>query len=120
MTDFAPLLQADRGGPARLIHLVDKDSFAGWAKRQSAARRALLEAARFEGKTGFQYAILPATQGQEWEVVSVVANADQLSPWCLAKLSEALPAGSYRLAAFPHDQMTNTFTGAITVTVTAK
>jgi leucyl aminopeptidase len=98
MTDFAPLLQADRGGPARLIHLVDKDSFAGWAKRQSAARRALLEAARFEGKTGFQYAILPATQGQEWEVVSVVANADQLSPWCLAKLSEALPAGSYRLA----------------------
>ena len=41
MTDFASLLQPDRGGPAASIHLVDKDSFADWAKRQSAARRAL-------------------------------------------------------------------------------
>jgi leucyl aminopeptidase len=98
MTDFASLLQADRGGPARLIHLVDKDSFAGWAKRQSAARRALLEAARFEGKNAFQYAIIPAAQSQEWEVVSTVANAAELSPWCLAKLAEALPEGTYKLA----------------------
>jgi leucyl aminopeptidase len=98
MTDFAPLLQADRGGPAHVIHLVDKDSFASWAKRQSAARRALLEAARFEGKNGFQYAILPDGQAQGWEVVSTVANVGELSPWCLAKLAEALPEGKYRLA----------------------
>jgi leucyl aminopeptidase len=98
MTDLAPLLQPDRGGAARTIHLVGKDSFAGWAKRQSAARRALLEAARFEGKTGFQNAILPAPQGHDWEVVSAVANAAQLSPWCLAKLAESLPEGTYRLA----------------------
>ncbi len=98
MTDFTSLLQPDRGGPARAIHLVDKDSFAGWAKRQSAARRALLEAARFEGKTTFQYAILPAAQGHEWEVVSAVAKISELSPWCLAKLGEALPEGTYRLA----------------------
>jgi leucyl aminopeptidase len=98
MTDFAPLLQPDRGGPAHSIHLVDKNSFADWLKRQSAGRRALLEASRFEGKTGFQFAILPAAQGQEWEVVSTVANVSELSPWCLARLGEALPEGSFRLA----------------------
>jgi leucyl aminopeptidase len=98
MTDFASLLQADRGGPAHLIHLVDKDSFAAWAKRQGGARRTLLEAGRFEGKNAFQYAILPGEQAQGWDVVSTVANASELSPWCLAKLGEALPEGKYRLA----------------------
>ena len=59
----------------------------------------MLDAARFEGKTGFQY-LDPArpAQGQEWDVVSTVANAAELSPWCLARLAEALPEGSYRLA----------------------
>jgi leucyl aminopeptidase len=98
MTDFAPLLQPDRGGPAHPIHLVDKSSFDAWAKRQSPGRRALLEAGRFDGKTGFQFLVLPAEQGPEWEVVSAVAKVDRLSPWCLAKLAEALPAGRYRLA----------------------
>ncbi len=98
MTVFSDLLQPDRGGSAHLIHLVDKASFADWAKKQSADRRALLEAARFEGKTAFQFAILPASQGGTWEVVSTVANVAQLSPWCLAKLAEALPEGTYRLA----------------------
>src|SRR5690349_14805965 len=98
MTVFADLLQPDRGGAAHLIHLVDKANFADWVKKQSADRRTLLEAARFEGKTGFQFAILPASSGHAWEVVSTVANASELSPWCLAKLAEALPEGSYRLA----------------------
>ena len=44
MTDFAPLLAADRGQTARPIHLVDKDSFAGWLKGRPAEDRALLEA----------------------------------------------------------------------------
>ena len=98
MTDFASLLQPDRGGAAHPIHLVDKNSFADWAKKQGAGRRALLDAARFEGKTAFQFAILPAAHGHEWEVVSTVANVAELSPWCLAKLAEALPEGNYRLA----------------------
>ncbi len=98
MSDFSSLLQADRGGPAHAIYLVDKNSFADWAKKQSAARRALLDAARFEGKTAFQFAILPAAHGNEWEIVSTVANVSELSPWCLARLAEALPAGNYRLA----------------------
>jgi len=98
MTAFSDLLQPDRGGPAHLIHLVDKGSFADWVKKQSADRQTLLQAARFEGKTGFQFAILPASQGQSWEVVTTVANVAGLSPWCLAKLGEALPEGTYRLA----------------------
>jgi len=98
VTDFASLLQPDRGGPANAIHLVDKGSFADWAKNQSAARRALLAAARFEGKTGFQFLILPGMRDDDWEVVSTVANVAELSPWCLAKLGEALPEGRYRLA----------------------
>jgi leucyl aminopeptidase len=98
VTDFASLLQPDRGGPAHAIHLVDKKSFESWAKKQSAARRALLAAARFEGKNGFQFLILPGSRDDDWEVASTVANAAELSPWCLARLGEALPEGRYRLA----------------------
>ncbi|MGH6784189.1 MAG: leucyl aminopeptidase family protein, partial [Sphingomicrobium sp.] len=57
-----------------------------------------LDAARFDGKKGFQFLILPAGQNDEWEVVSAVANVAELSPWCLARLAEALPQGRYRLA----------------------
>jgi leucyl aminopeptidase len=97
MTDFASLLKADRGGPARAIHLVDKASFADWAKRQPSQRRALLDAARFDGQAAYQYLILPG-EGDAFEVAATVANANELSPWCLAKLGEALPEGQYRLA----------------------
>ena len=96
MTDFAALLIADRGQKARPIHLVDKDSFADWVKGRSAADRALLEAQRFDGKTGFASVILP-TSG-EFEIVSAVADAAKLSPWCMARLAETLPEGQYRLA----------------------
>jgi leucyl aminopeptidase len=98
MIELASLLRPDRGGPAHSIHLVDKASFASWLKKQSPARRALLDAARFEAKTAFQFLILPTGQGQDWDVVSTVANAAELSPWCVARLAEALPEGSYRLA----------------------
>src|SRR5687767_10391530 len=97
MTDFAPLLRSDRGESAHAIHLIDKASFADWRGRQPAARRALLDALRFEGKTPFQFAILPG-DGEAYEVVTTVASRDALAPWCLARLGEALPAGSYRLA----------------------
>ena len=98
MTDFASLLQPDRGGPAHAIHLVDKGTFEAWQKQQPAARRALLAALRFDGKTAYQFAILPSESLDRFEVVSTVKNAAELSPWCLAKLGEALPEGSYRLA----------------------
>jgi leucyl aminopeptidase len=96
MTDFAPLLAADRGQKARPIHLVDKGSFDTWVKGRPAEDRALLEAHRFEGKKGFAFVLLP--RGGDFEVVSAVANAASLSPWCLAKLGESLPEGAYKLA----------------------
>lgn len=96
MTDFASLLVADRGQRARTIHLVDKDSFAAWAKKRPAEDRALLEAHRFDGKSGFNFVILP--RGSDFEVASAVKNVGSLSPWCLAKLAGSLPEGTYKLA----------------------
>src|SRR3954447_12981347 len=96
MTDFTTLLTADRGQSARPVHLVDKDSFAGWLKGRPPEDRALVEAHRFDGKTGFAFVILP--RGGDFEVVSAVKGTASLSPWCLAKLAASLPAGTYRLA----------------------
>jgi leucyl aminopeptidase len=95
MTDFAPLLVADRGQSARPIHLVDKDSFADWVKSRPAEDRALIQAHRFDGKSGF--VLLP--RGAEFEVVAAVKGRDALSPWCLAALGQKLPEGTYKLAA---------------------
>ncbi len=97
MSDFASLLIADRGQKARPIHLVDKASFAGWVKKRPAEDRTLLAAQRFDGKTGYAFALLP--RGSEFEVVSAVKDAGALSPWCLAKLGESLSEGIYKLAA---------------------
>jgi leucyl aminopeptidase len=97
MIDFSSLLVADRGHKARPIHLVDKDGFDAWLKKRPAEDRALIEAHRFDGKKGFAFVILP--RGNAFEVVSAVKNATELSPWCLAKLAESLPEGTYRLAS---------------------
>jgi leucyl aminopeptidase len=96
MTDFASFLVADRGQKARTIHIVDKDSFAKWVKGRPAEDRALVEAHRFDGKKAYAYAVLP--RGADFEVVSAVKDAASLSPWCLAKLGESLPEGTYKLA----------------------
>jgi len=96
MTDFPALLVADRGQKARPIHLVDKKSFAAWNKARLAEDRSLLEAQQFDGKTGFAFALLP--RGGDFEVVSAVKDVAELSPWCLAKLAESLPEGTYKLA----------------------
>ena len=97
MTDFASLLSADRGQKARPIHLVDKATYEAWLKKRPAEDRALLDAMRFDAKTAYAFVILP--RGGDFEVVSAVKNAAELSPWCLAKLGETLPEGSYKLAA---------------------
>ena len=96
MTDFASLLVPDRGQQARPIHLVDKKSFDGWLKQRPAEDRALLEAHRFDGKSAAASALLP--RGGDFEVVGAVKDTAELSPWCLAKLSESLPEGTYKLA----------------------
>ena len=96
MTDFTQLLVADRGQKAHRIHLVDKKSFEDWTKGRPAEDRALLAAHRFDGKTPSAFALLP--RGSDgFDVVAAVSDAARLSPWCLAKLADSLPEGSYRL-----------------------
>src|SRR5881392_1717783 len=96
MTDFASLLVPDRGQKARPIHLVDKASFDKWLKPRPAEDRALLEAMHFDGRKPHAFVLLP--RGGDFEVLGAVKSADALSPWCLAKLAESLPEGSYKLA----------------------
>ena len=93
MTDKHALIQPDRGQKATAIHLVDKKGFEAFVKGLSAVQRAALSAQKFEGE-GYSYAILP--DGDDWMVVSGVANTESLSSWCMAKLAEVLPAGTYR------------------------
>jgi leucyl aminopeptidase len=98
MTDFTALLLPDRGEPAHTVNRVQNSDFPEWLAGRPAADRALLDAMRFDGKTGYQFALLPR-DGDAFEVVTTVADVAALSPWCLAKLGEALPEGRYRLAA---------------------
>ena len=92
MIDFAPLLQPDRGQPARTITLLTAGGFTDWLARQSAATRALATAQRFTAKPD-THLLVP--HDGEVAVIAGVAKAD--SPWALARLAEALPEGHYRL-----------------------
>ena len=93
MTD---LLQPDRGQPAHAIHIVDKSTFDSWLGVQPQRHRTAVEAQRLR-PTGYASAILPGDRPGDWSVVTVVADASNLSPWCLAKLAETLPEGTYRV-----------------------
>jgi leucyl aminopeptidase len=97
MTDFAQLLRPDRGEAAQLIHVVDQHSFERWSKTQSQSRRDMLKSISFDAKSPFQFAILQGKTGEDFEVVTCVSDAVSMGPWCLAKLADGLPAGSYRL-----------------------
>ena len=89
------LIQADRGQDAVAIHLTNKDLFPEWKKQLSAGQRAALDAQKFDG-SGYQVGIVP--DGDGWYAVGGVADPEELSSWCLAKLAEVLPEGTYRLA----------------------
>jgi len=95
MSERKDLIQPDRGQNATAIHLVNKDGYEAWAKTLSGPQRAALAAQKFDG-SGTQVAIVP--EGEGWFAVGGVANPDDLSSWCMAKLAEALPAGTYRRA----------------------
>lgn len=98
MTDLADLLKADNQQPARTIHLVDAAGYEAWLAVRPTPLRALAAAQKFKGKA-HEYAILPGSGGaDDWCVAAGVADRAALGPWCLAKLAEALPEGSYRLA----------------------
>ncbi|MBL8656043.1 MAG: leucyl aminopeptidase family protein [Altererythrobacter sp.] len=99
MSETPDLIQPDRGQEAITVHLVDKPGFAAWAKGLSAPQRAALAAQRFEGAAN-QVGIVPggARDADGWQAAAGVAKAGALTSWCLARLAEVLPAGTYRLA----------------------
>jgi leucyl aminopeptidase len=102
MTNYHSLIQPDNGQSATPIHVVDKNSFEEWLKSQSDAVRAAIRAQKFAGGAG-DIAILPSDQpgakADEWAVVAGVSDAEKLGIWSLAKSSDALPEGVYRLVS---------------------
>ena len=95
MTDKNALIQPDRGQPATALHLVDKVTLPDFLKGLNAGQRAALAAQKFEGG-GYEHAIVP--DGDGWFAVAGVANVNDLSSWCMAKLADVLPGGTYRRA----------------------
>lgn len=97
MTEFADLLKADNGQPARSIQLIEAAELDAWFTAQPERVRALISAQKFHAKPN-EYAIVPGEGQSDWSVVAGVAKRDALGSWCLARLAESLPEGSYRLA----------------------
>jgi leucyl aminopeptidase len=100
MTDFSALLVPDRGQSARSIHLVSPAGFDAWLKAQPERCRIAVSAQGLKPVSDGS-AILLGESADEWSVVSIVANAISLSPWCLARLAETLPEGTYRVMGCP-------------------
>ena len=96
MPDPTTLIQPDRGQPARSIHLIDAKGFDAWLAAQPPRHRSAAQAQKLAPK-GYSSAILPGDGPEDWSVVSVVADVDKLTPWCLARLAETLPEGAYRV-----------------------
>ncbi|VVS97726.1 leucyl aminopeptidase family protein [Erythrobacter sp. EC-HK427] len=98
MSIATDLIQPDRGQDAVAIHLVNKSGFEEFAKGLSGPQRAALAAQKFNG-SGYQVGIVPAKSAEDdtWFAVGGVADPAELSSWCLAKLAEDLPEGTYRL-----------------------
>jgi leucyl aminopeptidase len=97
MTDLIPaLIQLDHGQAAIPLQIVDKAALGDWRAGLDAGQQAVLAAQKFEGGAG-EIAIVP--QGDGWFAVGGAADAAALGGWCLARLAEALPGGTYRLAS---------------------
>ncbi len=96
MTNFSAFLAADRGQPARTIHVVHPDQYDAWLAQQPARTRAAVAANKVIGKPGNR-AILPGEAAEDWAML-LVCNEDVSSPWRIASLGDGLPEGTYRLA----------------------
>ncbi|VXC97770.1 leucyl aminopeptidase family protein [Sphingomonas sp. AX6] len=97
MSNDTPLIQLDRGQPARTIHLTDPAHYDAWLTVQPPRHRAALVAQKFR-PVPFAHAILPGDAAEDWSVLGVAVDTENLTPWCLAKLGDVLPEGQYRLA----------------------
>ena len=93
---LADLVQPDRNKPAIAIHLVDKARLDAFVGSRTPAQRAQIAGCRFKAEAG-THAIL--ADGDGWIVAAGVRDVAGLGSWCLARLAETLPAGTYRLVA---------------------
>src|SRR5690606_34935306 len=70
------------------------DGLGDLLRNLSNPQRSALAAQKFTGG-GYQVGIVP--DGEGWFALGGVADPAKLSSWCMAKLAEQLPAGTYRL-----------------------
>lgn len=84
----------DRAGDAIPLWPVTADEFERWASHQPAAVREWLSVHRFQAKPG-RFQTVPGKNGALQGVV--VGVADPLSVWNFAALTQALPAGAYKV-----------------------
>lgn len=97
MTTLDKLVQPDNGQTAHTIRVIDTSGYDDWLAQQPESVRALASANGFTGAAG-EYLVLPGTSADDWHVVAGVGDSRKLSSWCLAKIAESLPEGTYRLA----------------------
>jgi len=84
----------DRVTGAVPVHLVTKDTFAGWLETAGAGGRAWVAAHGWEGKPGTRL-LLPGGSG---EIAAVVFAFDPAAgPLAFSALAAGLPAGTYRV-----------------------
>jgi len=98
MTDRHALIQPDRGQKATALHLVDKAGLDTLLRSASESQRALIAAHAFAAAPG-EVVIVP--EGQGWVALAGVEPRDVLGTWCLARLAEVLPGGTYRVTPWP-------------------
>ena len=96
MTDKHALIQPDKGQAAIPIHLVNKETLPAFRKTLNAQQRAALDGQKFTGG-GYEVAVVPdgPQSSGGWFALGGVANPDELSSWCMAKLAApAVPPGA--------------------------
>ena len=96
MSDRHAVIQPDRGQKAISIHLVDKAGLDALLASLAEGQRAALSAQKFEAAPG-EVAIVP--DGQGWFALAAIEPREALGTWCLARLAETLPGGTYRIFA---------------------
>jgi leucyl aminopeptidase len=96
MTDYSELIQPDNGQEAVEILLVDRANFAEWLGAQSETVRNTAVNHSFKGSAG-SHILLSGSGDGTFSVAAGVADAANVGPWCLAHLSDDLPAGRYRI-----------------------